>query len=171
MTTTKPKKLVMTDFSISEISAVDSPAQKGALVTILKNDSTDDKFKKVSAPAVKETISSPAPRQTQPAPIAKVVPPAAFDKLEDAVAHLVRQGATNVAAMTEARTRYPELFAEMQKRAVPTKKARGFDKAVGAFAELVATIARQDKVGQSAAMVAARKRHPEAFKAAYGERV
>ena len=113
-------------------------------------------FKKIPAPPPVVAKEEPRPQL-----------PTGYDKWEDAVAAFVRQGAINTAAMVEARTRHPELYEAMQKRALPTKKTRPFDQAVSAFSELVNQISREDRIGKAAAMTAARKRFPTEFEAAY----
>lgn len=179
---TQPKRRIMRDFVISEISAVDSPAQKGALVALLKRDDSGETFTKVSAPAPKSDISKQniTPKGPPPEvvaefaagldkvlPVAKDDKPEGFSRLEDAIETLIKRGSSRTAAMAEARRRFPNLFEKYQGRPPSKPPASAMAKAVTAFAELVASIAREDKIGKSAAMSQARKRHPEVFAAAY----
>jgi len=165
---TQPKRRIMHEFSIHEISAVDSPAQKGARVAIMKrDDGKGEPFRKVSPPpaAVEQEFASR---------LAKVIPepkPEGFSSLESAIEALIKRGSSRTAAMSEARQRFPELFAKFQGDGRPPSKPprEAMQKAVTQFAELVAAIARQDGKGKAAAMSQARKRHPEAFAKAYGD--
>jgi hypothetical protein len=150
------RKRIMREFTISEISAVDRPAQTHAVKTLMKRadkqEHDDMQIQKIDNDEV-----------------------ASFDTLDEAVRHLEKLHPSRSAAMSAAAERYPELVKRFNSEGVEIAKAaadalapRSITKAEQDFELAVDEIVKRDKCPRSDAMSKARTEHPDAFRAYQG---
>lgn len=137
------KRRVMHDFEISELSAVNSPAQIHAKAMIAKS----------ILPVTKQKSDA-----------------ISFGSFEDACEHLRKAGLGRTEAMTAARHAHPELFAKSQAREhVQTDEEEAIAKARAGRARqnqidaLVHATALGKKISRTDALRQIRKSNPELF--------
>ena len=144
------RRRVMRSFRISELSAVDSPAQKGATAVLMKRNEQEHDMQKV----VRDE-------------------PLAFDTLEAAMAHLAEaHGMDPCTAMERAGQMHPGLVKsynaegeEVAKALAEANAPRPISKAVADFEKCVRTIMTRDKTTRLGALVKARTEFPDEFNA------
>jgi hypothetical protein len=178
----------MTAFKITEISAVDRPAQTPALAAILKADNRTPEearaaefLKGIQAGRAREEAevteadlarSREIMADYTAAHVEKAAP--TFSDFDAAVEHMEGTGLSRVEAMTKAANRYPDLLDAYQRAgarpvgldAPPqpyVRKAR--PRAVTDFDMLVDGIASRRNVSRTKAMAMAQKEQPAAFAA------
>lgn len=151
------RRRIMRRFRISELSAVDHPAQEFARAVILKGDERRKELEMQTRPH-KTTRSEPR----------------AFPSYEAAVRHLREvHNLSGCDAMAKARKEHPDAFAKYQregeamvaKAAEQAEKARGKPREVEAFELLIESIRERDGVSRRTAMERARKANPALFAA------
>jgi hypothetical protein len=154
----KPKRRVMVDFRIDEISCVDNPAQKGARAVLLKRDGgneeehDDMQFHKITDR------------------------PYGYASFEAAVAAIAKaERLPPHEAMSRAAEAYPRLLQEYRdvgdvvaKTIAEAAAPKPVSKAVQHFDDRVSEIAKRDNIPHYQAMAKARERYPEEFDAAFG---
>ncbi len=150
MSTPKRKRRIMREFTITELSAVDKPAQAHARMAIMKRadpeENDDMRFEKI------------------------IDRPRAFDSFEDAVEHLKTiHGCSGTEALRKAADAHPRLLEAYQKAGAVSSRPN-FEKAarpldVQRFNLIVDGIAERDGVSRVEAMRRAAREKPEAFRA------
>jgi hypothetical protein len=192
MTPSKPKRRQMMAFKITEISAVDRPAQAPALAAILKADNRTPEearaaefLKGIQASRAREEAEvtetdlarsrAIMAAYAEPGHMEKAAP--SFSDFDAAVEHLEGTGLSRLAALTKAANRFPDLLAGYQRAGArpvdldappppPSSYTRkGQPKAVTDFDMLVDGIASRRNVSRTKAMAMAQKEHPAAFAA------
>lgn len=149
------RKRIMKDFAISEISAVDRPAQAGAVAVFIKRHEQESKME--------------LRKVTRDEPIS-------FPTLEAAMDHLLKShGMSRSSAMSTAAREHPDLLAKYQRegedriaKAADAGKPQPVSKAVMEFDDRVEQIAKGRGLPRHQAMKKARERYPDEFAAAYG---
>ena len=148
MSTPNRKRRIMREFSITELSAVDKPAQEYATMAIMKRDSSEDEkmdFQKITDK------------------------PLAFDSFENAVEHLKKVNrCSGTEAMRKAADAHPRLFEAYQEAGMvssrPKLEKAAKPQAVQEFNLIVDGIAKRDKVSRVEAMRRATREEPGAFR-------
>ena len=152
MTTTNPRRRrIMKEFSITELGAVDRPAQAPALAVLLKGAAAE--------PENQMDLSKIAAFETFDAAVAAIA------KAERSPSDLRGDVASR---RTSPRTCWPsssDAGDEAIAKAADTAKARPKPQAVSNFETLVAGIMGRDGCSKSEAMARARAEHPDAFAA------
>lgn len=156
MTRDKRRRRIMREFVITELSAVDRPAQEPARMAIIKR--------------AEDTESE--------MDVTKI---ASFARFGDAVAAVAKsEDIPTHEAMSRVRAARPDLVerynaegreaAARAATAAEAARAPRFTKAELAFEDRVDEIAKARGIPRHAAMSAARTRYPDEFEAAYGKR-
>jgi hypothetical protein len=150
------RRRIMREFRIHELSAVDRPAQEGAVAVIVKRYPQEHvmQFHKIGGDRV-----------------------ASFGTLDEAVAHLAKaHGMPKLDAMEKAAAQYPDLVRRFNedgerigKAAAAAAAPRPASRALLAFQDRVDQIAKRDGCPRYVAMERARERYADEFSAAYGE--
>ncbi len=150
----RAKKRRMTKFRILEVSAVDKPAQRGAVATIMKRDKGDERNTPMDTNDEYEVEAAADDFHT----LAKVL-------RED-------EKLSRVEALRKARRLSPLTFAKMQGTPAPFDTREEAERAIKSmqFEQLVDQIAARDCISKCDAMARARQEHPEEFAAAFGKR-
>jgi hypothetical protein len=145
------KRRILREFRIAEISAVDRPAQEGALMAIMKR--ADDE------------------QEDDEMELRKI---ASFDSFEAAVAAIAkREGCQRHVAFSKAANAFPALLdayrregsERVAKAADDLARRRAKPAAATHFDRIVDGIMDRDKVSRSAAMSKARQENPDAYRA------
>lgn len=160
MTTTQrdetKRRRIMHDFKLTELSAVDRPAQEGARAVLMKRADDEQEqeqdmmsFQKIGGDDV-----------------------AAFDSFEAAVQHLKSvHGMTPLAAMEAAADRHPDLLKRYNQQGTELAKAaavsriRTVPREVRRFDDLVEQVQARDRIPRLAALEQARREFPREFEA------
>jgi hypothetical protein len=133
------RKNIMREFTISELSAVDRPAQEHARMTIMKcaDHQQEHQMQIVS-----------------------------FPTLEAAMDHLKRQGMSGADAMSKAARDNPALLARYQSGGVEKSETiMTVPPPVRAFERVIQSIKERDGCDSATAMRRARAENPDAFRA------
>lgn len=149
------RKRIMKDFAISEISAVDRPAQAGAVAVFMKRHEKESEMQLRKANCDE---------------------PVSFPTLEAAMDHLLKtHGMSRSSAMSTAAREHPDLLAKYQRegedqiaKAAEAPKPQLLSKAMMEFEDRVEQIAKGRGLPRHQAMKKARERYPDEFAAAYG---
>lgn len=144
--TDTPKRRIMRALRIDEISACDSPAQEGAVMTIVKRHMPSPK---------EDTVSQPR------------------DIMELADEIQATRQCARTEAMRIARQRRPDLLEKFQTAPAAARPSYGpmaKSAAQSSFDEVIDRIAKRDGIGRSQAMTKARSEAPHQFARAYGTR-